>query len=196
MKTKREIKTKWEHARMGSISCCHQWQRGILLMKIPLMPTWICSGPTGCNWCHQGSLLVPLTPYRVGLCLEEPCTHLTRSCYTHKVWSYIHHLFEMMKPPLMVLNNLEMVLNPLGWWWSPRLVEEELMTHSMVIHALMVSWYPRRRSSNTISDVMMDIDPYRPHVVVEEVEESYESPSLMKKPSWIPLTHIWCLNGP
>ena len=57
------------------------------------------------------------------------------------------------------------------------------MTHYVVIHALMVSWYPRRRSSNTISDVMMDIDPYRPHVVVEEVEESYESPSLMKKPS-------------
>ena len=38
----------------------------------------------------------------------------------------------------------------------------------MVIHALMVSWYPRRRYSNPIGDVMMDIDPWRYLGVVEE----------------------------
>ena len=34
------------------------------------------------------------------------------------------------------------------------------MTHSVAIHALMVSWYPRRRSSNPIGDVMMDLGHY------------------------------------
>ena len=39
MNTKEEMKTKWEHAHRGSMSCCHQWQRGRLLMKLSLMPT-------------------------------------------------------------------------------------------------------------------------------------------------------------
>ena len=56
------------------------------------------------------------------------------------------------------------------------------MTHSVVIHALMVSWYPRRRSRNPTGDVMMDLDLWRSPDVVEVVEEAYESPSLMKKP--------------
>ena len=56
------------------------------------------------------------------------------------------------------------------------------MTHSMVIHAMMVSWYPRRRSNNPTGDVMMDLDPWRSRGVVEVVEEAYEAPCLMKKP--------------
>ena len=50
------------------------------------------------------------------------------------------------------------------------------MTHSMVIHALMVSWYPGRRSRNPTGDVMMDLDPWRYLGVVEVVEEEYEAP--------------------
>ena len=57
------------------------------------------------------------------------------------------------------------------------------MNHFVAIHALMVSWYPRRRSNNPIGDVMMDLDPWRSLGVVQVVEESYESPSLMKNPS-------------
>ena len=49
------------------------------------------------------------------------------------------------------------------------------MTHYVVIHALMVSWYPRRRFGNPTSDVMMDLDPWRFPGVVEVVEEVHES---------------------
>ena len=52
MKTKGEMQgemqTKREHAHRGSMSCCHQWQRGRLLMKLSLMPTW-----SWCHWCHH-----------------------------------------------------------------------------------------------------------------------------------------------
>ena len=61
------------------------------------------------------------------------------------------------------------------------------MTHYVVIHALMVSWYPKRRSSNPTSDVMIDLDSWRSACVVEVVEEAYESPFLMK----IPLEPHW-----
>ena len=59
---------------------------------------------------------------------------------------------------------------------------EELMTHSMVIHALTGSWYPRRRSGNPTGDVMMDLDPWRSPCMVKMVEEAYEASYLMKKP--------------
>ena len=55
------------------------------------------------------------------------------------------------------------------------------MTHYVAIHDLMVSWYPKRRSSNPTSDVMMDLDPWRSPGVVEVVEEAYEASCLMKK---------------
>ena len=56
------------------------------------------------------------------------------------------------------------------------------MTHSVVIHALMVSWYPKKRFSNPAGNVMMDLDPWRSPGVVEGVEEAYEASCLMKKP--------------
>ena len=43
------------------------------------------------------------------------------------------------------------------------------MTHSMVIHALMVSWYLRRRPNNPTSDVMINIDPWKSLGMVEVV---------------------------
>ena len=55
------------------------------------------------------------------------------------------------------------------------------MTHYVVIHSLMVSWYPRRRFGNPTGDVMMDHDPWRSPCVVEVVEETHEDPCLMKK---------------
>ena len=56
------------------------------------------------------------------------------------------------------------------------------MTHFVVIHALMMSWCPKRRPSNLTGDVMMDLDPWRSPGVVEVVEEAYEAPCLMKNP--------------
>ena len=56
------------------------------------------------------------------------------------------------------------------------------MTHFVVIHALMGSWYPRRRFGNPTGDVKMDLDPWRSLSVVEVVEESYEAHWMMKKP--------------
>ena len=55
------------------------------------------------------------------------------------------------------------------------------MTHSVVIHALMVSWYPRIRFGNPTSDVMMDLDNWRSPCVVKVVEEAHEASYLMKK---------------
>ena len=56
------------------------------------------------------------------------------------------------------------------------------MTHSVVIHALMVSWYPRRRPNNPTCDGMMDLDPCRSSCVVEVVEEAHEASCMVKKP--------------
>ena len=55
------------------------------------------------------------------------------------------------------------------------------MTHYVVIHALMVSWYLKRRSSNPTGDVMMDLDPWMSPGVVKVVEEAYEASYLLKK---------------
>ena len=49
------------------------------------------------------------------------------------------------------------------------------MTHYVVIHTLMVSWYPT-------CDVMMDLEPWGYPSVVEVVKEAYESPCLMNNP--------------
>ena len=56
------------------------------------------------------------------------------------------------------------------------------MTHSVVIHAMMMSWYPKIMPSNPTGDVTMDLDPWRSPGVVEVVEESYEAPFLMNNP--------------
>ena len=100
-----KMKTKGEHAHRGSMSCCHQWQRGRLLMKLSLMPTWTCSGPTGCHWYHHVPLAVPWsTLYPIDK-LFVP-TRLDLGATT---------LLKMLKTLLMVLKTLEMVLKP---WWT------------------------------------------------------------------------------
>ena len=70
------------------------------------------------------------------------------------------------------------------------------MTHYVVIHALMVSWYPKRRFGKPIGDVMMYLDPWRSCCVVEVVEEAHGAFCLMKKSCRSPWTHILWLNGP
>ena len=55
------------------------------------------------------------------------------------------------------------------------------MTHYVVIHALMVSWYLKRRPSNPTYYVMMHLDPWKSPGMVEVVEEPYESPWNVKK---------------
>ena len=78
-------------------------------------------------------------------------------------------------------NNLcPSTLQKFPWWVEE--VARFQMTLSVVICVLLRSWYPRKRSSNPIGDVMMDIDPWRSPSVVEVVEEAYEAPFLMKNP--------------
>ena len=57
------------------------------------------------------------------------------------------------------------------------------MTHYVVIHALMVSWYLRRRPSNPTDDVMMNLDPWKNPGMVEVVEEAHEAPWNVKESS-------------
>ena len=66
--------------------------------------------------------------------------------------------------------------------WCVEEVARVQMTLSVLICVLFRSWYPRRRFSNPIGDVMMDLDPWRSPGVVEVVEEAYEALCLMKKP--------------
>ena len=54
------------------------------------------------------------------------------------------------------------------------------MTHSVVIHALIGSWYSRRIGNRT-GGSMMDLDPWRSSYVVEVVEEAHESSCMVKK---------------
>ena len=70
------------------------------------------------------------------------------------------------------------------------------MTQYVVIHAMIVSWYPGRLSRNPTCDLMVDIYPWRSPSVVEVVEEVHEDPSLIKKLHRSPLTHTWCFDGP
>ena len=146
-----------------------------LLMKLSLMPTWTCNGLTGCHWCHQVPLAVPWTPYRVVLCLETPCTQLTRSLYPQD-WI-------LMPPPCWRgWRPWRCSWSIDGQWRIPRWVGEALMTHYVVIHALMVSWYPMRRPNYPTYDVMMDLDPWGSPTVVDVVEEAYEASCLLKNP--------------
>ena len=75
------------------------------------MPTWTCSGPTGCHLCH--------------------------------------HLAEDVEDPA---DDAE---DPGD---GPEALEEALMTHSVVIHAMMMSWVPGRRSGKPTCDVLMYLD--------------------------------------
>ena len=56
------------------------------------------------------------------------------------------------------------------------------MTHYVVIHALMVSWYLKRRPSNPTDDFMMDLDPWKSPTMVEVVEEAHEPLGMSKNP--------------
>ena len=57
-----------------------------------------------------------------------------------------------------------------------------------VIYALMVSWYPKRRPSYSIANIMLDLDPWGSPSVIEVIKEASEAPCLMKKPmkTWNP----------
>ena len=164
------------------MSCCLQWQRGILLMKLSLMKTWTCSGPTGCHWCHQVPPAVPWIPYKVGLFLEAPCIQLTSSLYPQGWILMPPPCWRCWRPCWWCWIPWRWSWSPSRWWRNPRWVGESFMTHYVVIHALMVSWYPIRRASYPTDDVMMDLDPWGSPSVVEVVEEAYEASFLLKKP--------------
>ena len=55
------------------------------------------------------------------------------------------------------------------------------MTHSIGIHALMMSWYPRRRPSNPTGDVTMDLGPQWSIGVVKVVKETHDASCMIKK---------------
>ena len=105
---------------------------------------------------------MPWTPYRVGLCLEALVPSWQGPC-THKTGSWCHHLVEDVEDPADHVENLGDGPEDLAE------VGEALMTHFVVIHALMVSWYPRRRPSYPTSDITMDLGPWMLPSVVDEV---------------------------
>ena len=55
------------------------------------------------------------------------------------------------------------------------------MTHSVVIYAMMVSWYPMRRLSYLTGNIMLDLDPWGSPSVVEVFVEAHEASVMVKK---------------
>ena len=49
----RNVYTKWCIISVESNAMPENQYLLFLLMKLSLMPTWTCSGPTGCHWCHH-----------------------------------------------------------------------------------------------------------------------------------------------
>ena len=145
-----EMKKKWGHAHKGSMSFCHQWQRGILLMKLSFMLTWTWSGPMGCHWCHQ---IPPAVPWSL---TEWVCAlkHLLPIRMNLEATT----LLKMLKTCWWFWRPWRWSWRPYRSWRIPRWVGEALMTHYVVIHALMVPWYPRRRPGNPTGNVMMALD--------------------------------------
>ena len=86
-------------------------------------------------------LVVPWIPNRVGLCLEAPCTRLTRSMYPQGWILMPPPCWRCWKPCWWRWRPWRWSWRPYRSWRSPRWVGESLMTHSVVIHALMVSLY-------------------------------------------------------
>ena len=64
------------------------------------------------------------------------------------------------------------------------------MTHFVVIHALMMSWYLRKMPSNPTYDVMMNLDPWRSSNVDEVVKELL-GPTLSGLMTLQPLLESW-----
>ena len=118
-----------------------------MLMKLSLMPTWTCSGPTGCHWCHQ----VP-----PGDC----------SC-THKLESWSHHLAENVEDPandaedprdglealvdvgeahevleslMKTMMPLQRSWSPLIWWHDGTLMKSLMLKILMPAHDPLVSF--------------------------------------------------------
>jgi len=79
-----------------------------------------------------------------------------------------------------------------GCWRSPRWVEEALMTHSVVIHAMMMSWVLGRRSGKPTCDVLMYLDHRGPRAWLRWLKKP-----MMPLAWWRSLwTHICWVNGP
>ena len=55
------------------------------------------------------------------------------------------------------------------------------MTHYVVIHAMMMLWYPKRRPGNPIVGSMIDLDPWRSPGLVEVDVEAQEASVMVKK---------------
>ena len=70
------------------------------------------------QWPHGMSLMPPspacsaLIPYRVGLCLEAPCTQSGFVPVPTRLGFDATTLLKMLKTQLMMLKTLEMVLKP------------------------------------------------------------------------------------
>ena len=69
-------------------------------MKLSLMPTWTCSGPTGCPWTHSWCFDDPTTLVWVMelLCDDDDLVWSLTGYGTHE------HVLGMMKKPMKTWN--------------------------------------------------------------------------------------------
>ena len=115
---------------------CHWYQHGLAV------------APRDVINATKSHLAVPWIPNKVGLCLEAPCTQLTRSLYPQGWILMPPPYWRCWRPCWWCWIPWTWSWSPCRWWRNPRWVGEALMTHYVVIHALTGSWYPRRRPSN------------------------------------------------
>ena len=62
-------------------------------MKLSVIPTWTCSGPTGCHWCHQVPPAVPWSLTEWVCALKHPVPSWQGPC-THTLGFWCHHFAE------------------------------------------------------------------------------------------------------
>ena len=141
------------------------------------------------HWCQHGLAVAPqvvidatkshlrcLGPLTEWVCALKHLVPNWEGPYTHKAGSWSHHLVEDVEDPA------DGVEDPGDGPEDLTEVGEALMIHSVVIHALMVSWYHRRRPSYPTGNIMLDLDPWRSPSMAKVVEEAHEASRLMKKP--------------
>ena len=102
------------------MSCCHQWQRGRLLMKLSLMPTW-----SWCHWrCHfDEDIEDPADD------AEDPRDGLEAQVVVGEAHEVLESLIKTMMPRQRSWNPLlgwhdGTLMKPLYvlWWWWPYMV--------------------------------------------------------------------------
>ena len=145
------------------------------------------------QWPHGMSLMPPsptcnaLIPYRVGLCLEAPCTQLTRS-RTHTLGFWCHHFAEDVEDPADDAEDPRDGLEALVDVGEAHEVLESLMKTMMPLQrswSPLIWWHDGTLMKSLMLKILLDLDEIVP------LKMSFKPLKKVDDDVWSPL---W-LNG-